>query len=173
MSDLPASGLRPQTAAAVDLAVARAQRAWRSPGVSAGLVRDGRLVHTAYVGSARIEPPTALGDDTPFMIGSVTKTFTAVLIMRLRDEGRLALDDPLERFVPEAAYGDLTIRRMLAHLSGLQREPVGRMWESLHAPDAPRLLAELGQAERVLAPHQAFHYSNLAYALLDPRIRYD
>ena len=55
---------------------------------------------------------------------------------------------------------------MLAHASGLQREPVGRIWENLDAPDQERLLRELEDAEQVLPVHFAFHYSNLAYALL-------
>jgi CubicO group peptidase (beta-lactamase class C family) len=55
---------------------------------------------------------------------------------------------------------------MLAHASGLQREPVGRIWENLDAPDQERLLRELEDAEQVLPVHFAFHYSNLAFALL-------
>ena len=55
---------------------------------------------------------------------------------------------------------------MLAHASGLQREPVGRIWENLEAPDQERLLRELEDAEQVLPVHFAFHYSNLAFALL-------
>ena len=86
--------------------------------------------------------------------------------MALRDEGRLALDDRLDTYLPGTRHGAVTIRQMLAHASGLQREPVGRIWENLEAPDQERLLRELEDAERVLPPHFAFHYSNLAYALL-------
>jgi CubicO group peptidase (beta-lactamase class C family) len=143
-----------------------AQRDWRSPAVSAGVVRDGRLVWSGHVGSARLEAGAAPGDDTQYMIGSITKTFTAVLVMALRDEGRLTLDDRLDTYLPGTRHGAVTIRQMLAHASGLQREPVGRIWENLEAPDQERLLRELEDAERVLPPHFAFHYSNLAYALL-------
>ncbi len=70
--------------------VLSAQRSWRSPGVSAGVVRDGELVWSAHTGSARLGPePVTADDDTQFMIGSVTKTFTALTVMSLRDEGRL------------------------------------------------------------------------------------
>jgi CubicO group peptidase (beta-lactamase class C family) len=55
---------------------------------------------------------------------------------------------------------------MLAHLSGLQREPAGEIWESLEPPEVERLVAELADAEQVLPPGAAHHYSNLAYALL-------
>jgi CubicO group peptidase (beta-lactamase class C family) len=100
------------------------------------------------------------------MIGSITKTFTAVLIMGPRDAGRLSLDDRLDKYLPQTRHGAITIRQMLAHASGLQREPVGRIWENLEAPDQERLLRELEDAEQVLPVHFAFHYSNLAFALL-------
>jgi CubicO group peptidase (beta-lactamase class C family) len=146
--------------------VCEAQSQWHSPAVSAGLVRDGALVWSTHVGSARLDPITAPTDDTQYMIGSITKTFTAVLIMALRDAGRLSLDDRLEKYLPRTRHGAVTIRQMLAHASGLQREPVGRIWENLDAPDQERLLRELEDAEQVLPVHFAFHYSNLAFALL-------
>lgn len=147
--------------------VLTAQRAWRSPGVSVGVVRDGTLVWSAHVGAARLgAPPTPADDGTQFMIGSVTKTFTALAVMALRDEGRLALDDPLETFLPGSRHARVPLRQLLAHASGLQREPVGRIWESLSAPDREAFLAGVEEAEQVLPAHHAFHYSNLAYGLL-------
>jgi CubicO group peptidase (beta-lactamase class C family) len=146
--------------------VREAQSQWHSPGVSAGLVRDGALVWSTHVGSARLDPLAEPTDDTQYMIGSITKTFTAVLIMALRDAGRLSLDDRLKKYLPQTTHGAITIRQMLAHASGLQREPVGRIWENLDAPDQERLLRELEDAEQVLPVHFAFHYSNLAFALL-------
>jgi CubicO group peptidase (beta-lactamase class C family) len=146
--------------------VRQAQSQWHCPAVSAGLVRDGALVWSTHVGSARLDPHSEPADDTQYMIGSITKTFTAVLIMALRDAGRLSLDDRLERYLPRTRHGAVTIRQMLAHASGLQREPVGRIWENLDAPDQERLLRELEDAEQVLPVHFAFHYSNLAFALL-------
>jgi CubicO group peptidase (beta-lactamase class C family) len=123
-------------------------------------------VWSCHVGSARLDPLTVPTDDTQYMIGSITKTFTAVLIMALRDAGRLSLDDRLDGYLPQTRHGAITIRQMLAHASGLQREPVGRIWENLDAPDQERLLRELEDAEQVLPVHFAFHYSNLAFALL-------
>ena len=150
----------------LELQVREAQSRWHSPAVSVGLVRDGALVWSTHVGSARLDPPAAPTDDTQYMIGSITKTFTAVLIMALRDAGRLSLDDRLEKYLLQTRHGAITIRQMLAHASGLQREPVGRIWENLDAPDQERLLRELESAEQVLPAHFAFHYSNLAFALL-------
>ena len=146
--------------------VREAQSQWHAPAVSAGIVRDGVLVWSTHVGSARLDPVIAPTDDTQYMIGSITKTFTAVLIMALRDAGRLSLDDRLEKFLPQTRHGAVTIRQLLSHDSGLQREPVGRIWENLNAPDQERLLRELEDAEQVLPAHFAFHYSNLAFGLL-------
>jgi CubicO group peptidase (beta-lactamase class C family) len=146
--------------------VADAQRRWRAPAVSVGVVREGELEWSSHVGLSRLDPPTPPHDDTQVMIGSITKTFTALLVMQLRDEGQLELDDPLGTWLPESRHARLTVRRLLSHTSGLQREPVGRIWETLEAPDVSRLLHELEDADQVLPPHLAFHYSNLAFALL-------
>ncbi len=100
------------------------------------------------------------------MIGSVTKTFTALTVMSLRDEGLLSLDDTLETYVPGTKHARVPLRQMLAHASGLQREPVGNIWESLVAPEREEFLAGVEEAEQVLPAHHAFHYSNLAYGLL-------
>lgn len=147
--------------------VVTAQRSWRSPGVSVGVVRGDALVWSAHVGAARLgADPVPAGDDTQFMIGSVTKTFTALAVMSLRDEGRLSLDDTLEEYLVGTRHARVPLRQMLAHASGLQREPVGNIWESLVAPDREAFLAGVEHAEQVLPPHHAFHYSNLAYGLL-------
>jgi CubicO group peptidase (beta-lactamase class C family) len=103
--------------------------------------------------------------ETQYRIGSITKTFTAVLVLQLRDAGELSLDDPLTRHVPESTHAP-TLGRMLAHASGLQREPPGEIWESLRAPSREELVAGVAAAEQLLAPGSWWHYSNLAYALL-------
>ena len=86
--------------------------------------------------------------------------------MQLRDAGALGLDDRLGDHIEEAAHPGPTIRRLLAHSSGLQREPVGDIWETLESPTIEELLARLGEAEQVLEPGRWWHYSNLAFALL-------
>jgi CubicO group peptidase (beta-lactamase class C family) len=86
--------------------------------------------------------------------------------MQCRDEGLLHLDDELEMHLPGTRHGNLTMRRMLAHRSGLQREPAGEIWERPEGPRVDELLAGLDEAEGVLPPATRHHYSNLAYALL-------
>ena len=147
--------------------VAERQVESRTPGLLAGVVCDGELVWHTGVGAADVaKPDEAPTPDTQFAVGSITKTFTATLVMALRDEGKLELDDRLSDFIPDTKHATLTIRRMLAHASGLQREPVGDIWDTLDHPDVDALMKGLEDAEQVLPPRAHWHYSNLAYALL-------
>ena len=144
--------------------LATAQSEQRLPSVSAALVRNGEVVWTEALGIQ--EPGVPATPDLQYRIGSITKTFCAVAIMQLRDEDRLSLEDPVGIHLPDVPQQGPTIRRMLAHTSGLQREPPGEIWETLKPPSREELLTSLAEAEMILAPGLAFHYSNLAYALL-------
>ncbi len=148
------------------IALAR-QTEHRVPGVCAGVVREGALVWQDGVGAADVESPEV--PPTPrdqFLIASNTKTFTAVMVMQLRDEGRLSLDDTLDTLVPEAGHLGITVRQMLAHVTGMQREPVTDVWETLEHPDRAALVSGFAEAERVHRPHHLWHYSNLVYSML-------
>ena len=154
------------TAADLRRRVDEAQAEWRCASVAAALVRHGVRVLDHAVGLADAEATSGPDPETQYRIGSITKTFTAVLVMGLRDEGRLRLDDRLDSHLPGTRHGDVTLRQLLAHLSGLQREPVGDVWWTLDLPDRDALLAGLDHAESVSPPHLRWHYSNLAYAVL-------
>ncbi|MGL6278876.1 MAG: serine hydrolase domain-containing protein [Gaiella sp.] len=149
----------------LDELLERAQRADRLPSVSAAVFRDGAPLWQRAIGLADVASGTAATPDHQYRIGSITKTFTAVAIMQLRDAGRLDLDAPLRAALPEFPHGP-TLRQALSHTTGLQREPPGEIWESLAPPDREQLVAGLEDAERVLAPGVAWHYSNLVFALL-------
>jgi len=146
--------------------VLEAQRAGRLPSVSAAVFRGDELAWSEAVGLADVEQGVEASPDTQYAVASITKTFTAVSVLQLRDAGKLDLEDPLSKHLPEATHGTLTLRRMLAHASGLQREPPGEIWETLTFPGEEELLQGLEEAEQVLPPMAAWHYSNLAYALL-------
>jgi CubicO group peptidase (beta-lactamase class C family) len=153
-------------AAALARVVRDAQADGRLPSVAAAVFRRGEVLWQQALGLADVEAGEAATPDHQYRVASITKTFVAASVFQLRDAGRLALDDELGRHVPEAAHGTLTLRRMLAHLSGLQREPVGEVWERLEAPSREELLRRLGEAEQLLPAGEEWHYSNLAYALL-------
>jgi CubicO group peptidase (beta-lactamase class C family) len=146
--------------------VREAQAQGRLPSLSAAVFRSGEIVWDEAIGLADVEQRFEATTDSQYAVASITKTFTAASVMQLRDAGKLDLEDPLSRHLPEAAHGTPTLRRLLSHASGLQREPPGNVWETLKFPDEQELLATLADAEQVLPPSTAWHYSNLAYALL-------
>jgi CubicO group peptidase (beta-lactamase class C family) len=146
--------------------VLEAQSTARLPSLTAAAFSGTELSWSDSVGLADVEQGLDATTDTQYAIASITKTFTAASVLRLRDEGRLELDDSLSSHLPEAAHGTPTLRRLLSHASGLQREPPGEIWETLEFPDEAELLRRLEEAEQVLPPAAAWHYSNLAYALL-------
>jgi CubicO group peptidase (beta-lactamase class C family) len=149
----------------LDRLVGGAQAEQRSPSVSAAVFRDGEVIWRRALGVADVERGEAATPEHAYRIGSITKTFTAVCILQLRDAMVLDLGDPLRTHLPEAPAGP-TVADGLAHLSGLQREPPGEIWETLRPPSREELIGGLEDAERVLRPGEAWHYSNLAFGLL-------
>src|SRR5438309_4881718 len=96
------------------------------PGLVYGIVVDGKLVHTGNVGYTNLKDKTAATLKSDFRIASMSKSFTAMAILKLRDEGKLKLDDPIYLYIPEARYmkcltkvaPPLTIRNLLTDSSG-------------------------------------------------------
>jgi CubicO group peptidase (beta-lactamase class C family) len=153
------------TVGRLDRTVQRVQADARVPALSAALHRADRSLWTCTVGNSG-NPAAPLTSQSRFRIGSVTKTFTAVLVLQARDAGLLDLDDPVSAHLDVPALGDLPIRRLLSHTAGLQREPYGDVWDTLLAPDVDTMLADLARVERILPNNRRFHYSNLGMALL-------
>jgi CubicO group peptidase (beta-lactamase class C family) len=145
--------------------VRETQATERIPALSVAVHRSDRPMWTFQVGTSG-RPDEPLGPGTRFRMGSITKTFTAVLVLQCRDAGLLDLDDPVSAHLDVAAHGDLTIRRLLSHTSGLQREPYGDVWDTLRVPDPGPMLDDLTRVERVLAPGRRYHYSNLGLSIL-------
>ncbi|MGH3742174.1 MAG: serine hydrolase domain-containing protein, partial [Micromonosporaceae bacterium] len=151
----------PATAARLDQIVMDVQRKGRAPSLIAAVTRGGEVEHLCAAGTT--PEPTS---DTQYRIGSITKTFTAMLIMQLRDEGLLDLDEPLSRKLPDSPVGSVRIRQLLGHVSGLRREPEGPWWERADGVSLDTLLQGLTPDMLVHPPHRTYHYSNLAYGLL-------
>ncbi|HEX2073132.1 MAG TPA: serine hydrolase domain-containing protein [Geodermatophilus sp.] len=149
----------PSTARTLLARTARVQRDGRAPSLVAGVVRDGGLVWSAGRGAVA-EPHT----DVQYRLGSISKTVTAVAVLRLRDEGRLDLDDPLDRHVPGTPLGERTVGQLLSHLAGAAAESPGGWWERVPGGS----LGELALADEhvVLGAARRFHYSNLGFGLL-------
>jgi CubicO group peptidase (beta-lactamase class C family) len=149
----------PTTARVLLARTARVQREGRAPSLVAGVVRDGGLAWSAGRGDVP-EPHT----DVQYRLGSISKTVTAVVVMRLRDEGRLHLDDPLDRHLPGTPLGDRTVGQLLSHLAGASAESPGGWWERVPGGSIADL--DLGPDDVVLGAARRFHYSNLGFGLL-------
>ena len=152
-------------ASELDGLVRREQRDKRLPSVAAAVVRDGDTVWETAVGAADVAEKRDAPPETQDRVGSITKTFTAAAVMHLRDAGKLGLDDTLDVHIPGAAHAP-TIRGLLSHTSGMQRETQDDGWLTLRFAPAEELVATLGDAEQVLPSGARYHYSNLAFALL-------
>jgi CubicO group peptidase (beta-lactamase class C family) len=144
-----------------DERLSRLQGAGRLPSVVGAVLSGGEVSWLGGAGDVAGAP-----GDTQYRIGSITKTLVAVLVMRLRDEGALALSDPIGRFVRETAYAAATVRSLLSHTSGMQSEPVGPWWERSPGTSVPGLLAGNDGTGRVADAGSYYHYSNLGFALL-------
>ena len=155
----------PETLAGTLERAVRARQSERLPSVAAAVVRRGETVWSGAVGVASYEDERDATPDTQYRVGSITKTFTATAVMQLRDAGLLDLDDRIDEHISELPKGSPTIRRLLAHLSGFQREP-GEMWVTGEVPTIEDILAAVATYELVLPAARAHHYSNLAYGLL-------
>jgi len=158
--------VRPETAAALLGEIAGAQSEWKLPSVNAGVIRDGSLVWTGARGRFATEGGGLPGPDVQYRIGSITKTLTAVLVMQCRDDGLLALNDAVGKHLPGIAFGDRTIRHLLAHSGGMNAEPEGSWWERNPGVSFDELTAAMDDSHAVGPADRRHHYSNLGYGLL-------
>jgi CubicO group peptidase (beta-lactamase class C family) len=143
------------------------------PGIAFGVVVDGKLVHTGNYGYTDIEKKIPVTSQSLFRIASMSKSFTAMAILKLRDEGKLNLDDPAYLYIPElknlkyptADAPPITIRHLLTHGAGF---PEDNPWGDRQLADNDKDLMEFigKQISFSNPPGIAFEYSNLGFALL-------
>jgi len=143
------------------------------PGAAWGVIVDGELAHAGSAGYRDVAAKTPVDADTVFRIASMTKSFTAMSILKLRDEGKLSLDDPAERYVPELkglAYPTsdspkITIRHLLSHSEGF---PEDNPWGDRQLADSDEQLSRMlrGGIPFSNAPGVAYEYSNYGFAIL-------
>jgi serine-type D-Ala-D-Ala carboxypeptidase/endopeptidase len=143
------------------------------PGLVYGIVRDGRLLHIGAMGVQDIAGKRPVDAESLFRIASMSKAFTALAILKLRDEGRLALDAAAETYVPElrgwryptSDSPRIRVRDLLSHVGGfVTDDPWGDRQQVLSEEDFTKLLREGVPFTR--PPDTAYEYSNFGYALL-------
>ena len=144
-----------------------------APGAVLGVVVDGELVWVKGGGVRELEGKSPVTADTVFRIASMTKSFTAMAILRLRDDGKLSLDDPVAKYVPELSdlplptddSPVLTIRHLLTHSEGF---PEDNPWGDRQLAQSDRQIREWMRSGIPFstAPGTAFEYSNYGFAIL-------
>jgi CubicO group peptidase (beta-lactamase class C family) len=132
--------------------------------------KKGKIIYEKSFGNANAEDRTPLTKDTIFLIGSVAKTFTAVALLKLREQGKLNLDDPVTKYLPELSYKNVTLRHLLTHTSGLLEYQTDEIIKEIAGKGVNN--AELVKVFVRLNPEQEFEpgtkweYSNTNYILL-------
>lgn len=143
------------------------------PGVVVGVWQPGEGVWAAALGQADLATGTPLRVEDRFRVASVTKTFTATVVLELYDDGRLSLEDPISQYVEGIPGGEgITLRRLLDHTSGLHEYTDDPVFLQASAADPyrewrPREMVDIAVANPpYFAPGGGFHYTNTNYVLL-------
>lgn len=149
----------------------RAYHGW--PGIAVGIVYDQDLIWSAGFGFADLEKGLSMTPETVFRIASITKLFTCIAIMQLRDQGKLRLDDPVQKYLPWFKIQNpfskspaITIRQLMTHTAGLPREAAFPYWTDHQFPTLKQIIEKLPDQELTYPPETRWKYSNLGIALL-------
>src|SRR5262245_21941697 len=143
------------------------------PGAAWGIVVDGKLIHAGVTGLREVPSRSPVDTGTVFRIASMTKSFTAAAILKLRDEGKLSLEDPAEKYVPELKglkypttdSPRLTIRHLLSHSTGF---PEDNPWGDQQLSQSEESLSKMIRSGIPFSnpPGIAYEYSNYGFAIL-------
>ncbi len=167
----------PRVVSALELARTwlEAERAYsRIPGVSAAIVYGDTTLWAGGFGRADLEDGRPATGETLYSICSLSKLFTSIAVMQLRDGGKLRLDDAVGSHLPwfhlasTRGEGEVTIEGLLTHASGLPQEPPIPYWSApdFAMPTREEFIAGSGTIEALYPPEQHFQYSNLGFTLL-------
>ena len=142
------------------------------PGVSIGIVYDQELIWAKGYGFANLAKKIPATPATAYRIASISKTFTAHALLQLRDAGKLQLDDPITKWIPELKLSKvdpqspaITIRHLLTHTAGIPREVDGTYWNDMNFPSREAMLPVLARMGVVWEPDKEWKYSNVALSL--------
>lgn len=147
-------------------AVRQAAREYRVPGAAVGVLFEGRS-HTRGFGVTNVDHPLTVTDETLFQVGSISKTFTGTLLMRFVEQGRLDLDAPVRKYIPEfkikdaQASGAATVKDLLTHMGGWE----GDLFHDTGSGDdaLQRMIPELASLEQVAPLRSVWSYNNAGF----------
>jgi D-alanyl-D-alanine carboxypeptidase len=159
---IPAPTAKDELESKLDAFTAAYMKVMNAPGMTQALTDKTATIRTASYGFANVDLKTPVSPDQLFQIGSITKSFTALIMLQLRDEGKVDLHRPVLEYLPwlpvNMPYGPITAHHLLTHSSGL--------------PDASAIFQSDPAARHVqgFAPGAHFHYCNLGFAILGQMI---
>jgi CubicO group peptidase (beta-lactamase class C family) len=142
------------------------------PGLSLAIVHDQEIVWSRDYGFADRERRVPVTSETIYRIGSISKLFTSIAILMLRDDGKLRLDDRVDSYLPwfqpKNTYTDappIMVRHLLSHTSGLPGEPLSSYWTTFDFPSSTQIIDGIKRQDLVLPTQSRFKYSNLGFAI--------
>lgn len=162
-----AQQLTPQETAQIDHVVADALATSGTPSASIAVVRGGQIVLAKAYGKASEAIPVAT-PDLPYQIASISKQFTAAALLLLEDDGKLSLDDTVNKYLPEVTGADrITLRQLLNHTSGLQDYwPQDYSFAAMARPTTPQGIVDRWAKKPLdFAPGTQWQYSNTGYVV--------
>jgi CubicO group peptidase (beta-lactamase class C family) len=142
------------------------------PGISMGIVHDQDLIWSRGFGFGDLEQRLPVSSETIYRIGSISKLFTSIAVLKLRDESKLRLDDRVDAhlpwFRPKNSFPEtppISIRHLLTHTSGLPSNALSSYWNSFEFPSSQEVAEGIRQQETVLPTQSRFKYSNLGFSV--------
>ncbi|MBP7476407.1 MAG: serine hydrolase [Pyrinomonadaceae bacterium] len=155
----------------IDLFVTGEMMRQRTPGISIAVVKDGKPMLVKGYGFANIEHQILVKPETIFQSGSVGKQFTAMAVMMLVEEGKVALDEKLAKYIPDvpATWSGITVRHLLTHTSGLGDYP--QDFDLQRDGSEQEIFKKLQAGSLASQPGERWAYSNVGYMTLGVLIR--
>ena len=152
----------------VDDLIKSQMQAHHVPGVACVVWKDGQIIKTFYGGEANLEWNTAVGPDTVFEIGSISKQFAAAGILLLAEQGKLSVDDNISKYLTNTppSWANIKIRHLLSHTSGIHSydDMDGFEWRQ-HLTQA-QFIRRLGRHPVDFQPGEKWEYCNAGFSLL-------
>jgi D-alanyl-D-alanine carboxypeptidase len=162
------NALPPATASGIDAAAADVLKATGVPSASVAVVQGGKVAYVKAYGMARLEPAMPAKPEMQYSIGSISKQFTATVLLLLMQDGKLKLDDPVGKYLPELTRAnEVTIRQVLSMTSGYQDFwPEDYVMTSMMKPTNPQQILDVwGKKPLDFEPGTQWQYSNTNYVI--------
>lgn len=144
----------------------------RIPGLSVGIIyKNQSILHQTY-GYANLEERIPTRKETVYRIASFSKTFSAIAVMQLAEQGKLNLDVPVSTYVPwftnphDPRVASITLRQLLSHTSGLDRDGTAGQWVTLEFPELSVIQQHVSDGAMVFDPATQWKYSNVGYTIV-------